>query len=807
MSLLGRTPPVWQGGLIVLLVFLVYLPALSGGFVWDDDFWTTRIIGLLHNTSGLRLMWFHPTALQQYYPLSGTTFWLDYQLWKFWTTPYHVENVLLHALAALLFWRLLLRLQVPGAWLASAIFALHPVMVESAAWITERKNVLSLVLFLGAWLAYERYRQWVARTEEIAPVPDSPRSMCHPSLFYDLAFVLFLCALLAKTTVFSLPAAILLIGWWQRGQIRWRADVLPTLPFFAVAIGLCLVTSWLEKNHVRAQGPDFVLTFPQRCLIAGRAFWFYLGKLFWPANLCFIYPRWLPNPGSGWQWLYPVTALGALFTLWLARGRLGRGLVTALFFYVGTLFPVLGFMNAYGMRYSFVWDHWVYLSALGIIALAAALVVRAAESLRTPAAVYGFAAIVLPVLAFLTWRQAGTYTDAETLWRKTLARNPECWMAHNDLGVILAKQGHMEEAMEHYHKAIQINPNSPEVLYDLGNFLANNGQLDEAIENYRKAIQIDPNSFDAMNNLGVALAAKSRFDEAIKNYRKAIQINPNFSKALNNLGVALAAKGRFDEAIENYRKAIRINPGYFTALNNLGVALAAKDRFDEAIENYYKALQINPNYCEVLNNLGVALAAVDRFDEAIENYYKAIQINPNYSEALDNLGVALAGRGQFDEAIENYHRAIQVNPNRPKAFLHLGMTLGQLGRTREAIAQYREALRLDPHLTKALNNLACVLATSSDAGLRDGAGAVRLAERACELTHYDEPLDIGTLAAAYAEAGRFPEAVTTAEKAEQLATSAGLAAVAAKNRQLLELYRAGKPYHEPAPTGRSEVSH
>ena len=201
-----------------------------------------------------------------------------------------------------------------------------------------------------------------------------------------------------------------------------------------------------------------------------------------------------------------------------------------------------------------------------------------------------------------------------------------------------------------------------------------------------------------------------------------------------------------------------------------------------------------------MNNLGNALAAQGRFDEAITNYRKAIQINPNSSGALDNLGIALAARGRFDEAIENYRRAIQINSNRPETFLHLGMTLGLSGRTREAIAQYREALRLNPNLAWALNNLAWVLAASSDDELRNGAEAVRLAEHACELTHDGEPLFVGTLAAAYAESGRFPEAVTTAEKAEQLATSAGLTAVAAKTRQLLELYRAGKPYHEPAPT-------
>ncbi len=368
MFLRGRGLPAWQGGLIVLLVFLAYLPALHGGFVWDDDAWTTNLSALFQDPSGLRSIWLRPTALQQYYPLSGTTFWLDYQLWEFWTTPYHVENVLLHALAALLFWRLLLRLRVPGAWLASALFALHPVMVESVAWITERKNVLSLVFYLGAWLAYGRYARYaesaasgrwpVTGPEKATPVTDSSgitrlpvealANAGHPSLFYGLAFLLFLGALLAKTTTFSLPAAILLIGWWQRGQIRWRADVLPTLPFFALALGLCALTAWLEKHHVGAQGSDFTLTFPQRCLVAGRAFWFYLGKLFWPADLCFVYPRWQPDPGVWWQWLFPATAIGSLFTLWLARGRIGRGPATALFYFVGTLFPVLGFMNVYG---------------------------------------------------------------------------------------------------------------------------------------------------------------------------------------------------------------------------------------------------------------------------------------------------------------------------------------------------------------------------------------------------------------------------------------------------------------------------
>jgi tetratricopeptide (TPR) repeat protein len=408
--------------------------------------------------------------------------------------------------------------------------------------------------------------------------------------------------------------------------------------------------------------------------------------------------------------------------------------VTALFFFVGTLFPVLGFMNAYGMRYSFVWDHWIYLSALGPITLAAAGVVWVAESRRTPAVVYGFAVIVLPVLALLTWRQAGMYTDMETLMRKTLARNPDCSMAHNNLGILLRNQGHVEEAMEHFHKSIQFYPNNPE----------------------------------AMNNLGVTLAVKGRLDEAIAQFQSALQISPAFAEACYNLGKALLQKGNVDEAITHFQKA----------------------------------LQIKPDYAEACYNLGYALFQKGNVNEAIAHFQRALQIKPDYAEACYNLGIALTVKGRFDEAIENYRQAIQVNSNRPETFFYLGMILGQLGRTREAVAQYREALRLNPNLTGALNNLAWALATSPEDELRNGAEAVRLAERACELTHYGEPLFLGTLAAAYAESGRFPEAVTTAEKMEQFATDAGLAAAVAKNRKLLELYRAGKPYHKPARTGQ-----
>jgi protein O-mannosyl-transferase len=551
---------------LVLITLLAYQPVWHADFIWDDDSWTTGISSLLRDSSGLQRIWRKPTALQQYYPLTATSFWIDYHLWGFWTPPYHIENVLLHAFAALLFWRLLRRLEVPGSWLAAAIFALHPVMVESAGWITERKNVLSLVLYLGALLVYGRFTSFWK--EDKNPPPSGGA--------YLFALLLTLAALLAKTTALSLPAVILLICWWKRGRIRWRADVRPTLPLFAFAIGLSLVTAWLEKNHVGARGPELDLSIPQRCLIAGRVFWFYLGKLLWPVNLCFVYPRWELNAGSMSQWLYPIAAIGTLFLLWLARRRIGRGPAAAAFFFVATLFPVLGFISAYFMRYSFVCDHWSYLSSLGPIALVAAWVTQTAEHLRTRSVLYGFAAVILPLLMILTWRQAHIYHDPETLWRDTLAKNPAAWMAHSNLSIILIPQGKNEEAIWHSEQALRINPAAAEAHNSLGSALWQTGQTEDAIKHWEQALRIKPDLAQAHYNLGFALKQAGKLQNAIGHYEQALRIKPNFAEAHNNLGNALFQAGRVKEAIEHYEQALQIKPDFAQAQSNLARVRAAQ---------------------------------------------------------------------------------------------------------------------------------------------------------------------------------------------------------------------------------------
>ncbi|MGA3269106.1 MAG: tetratricopeptide repeat protein [Verrucomicrobiota bacterium] len=708
----------WLAGFaLAAATFLAYWPALRGDFVWDDNSWTMDIVGRLQNAAGLWAIWSNPLALQQYYPLAGTSFWLDYHLWHFWTLPYHVENVLLHLLAVFLLWRLLRQLELPAAWLAAALFALHPVMVESVAWITERKNVLSLVFYLAALLAYLRSDPSLTRAEEgKSPAhPGASRFTHHASRWYLLALVLFLCALLAKTTAFSLPAVFLLLAWWRRGRLQWQADVLPTLPFFALSLSLCAVTGWMEKNHVGAQGPDFALSFAQRCLVAGRAFWFYLGQLLWPAHLCFVYPRWQPNPTAWWQWLLPATAVGLLLALWLARKRIGRGPLAALLFYVGTLFPLLGFLNAYGMRYSFVWDHWVYLPSLGPLILAAALIERGMQGAlgARPAILHPPSSILclLPLaLAVLTWREAGTFADMQTLWRTTLARNPNCWMAYNNLGLLLASRGKWDEAIQDYEQALRTDPVAPEACYNLGVALATQGKWTEAILHYQRALQLNPDNAQAECNWGAALTSQGQWAEAVQHCERALQLKPDYAQAHCNLGIALAALGKSNEAILQYQRALQLNPDLAEAHDDLGNALFRQGDLTEATQHYRLALQLKPDYALAHCNLAAVLAVQGKWTEAVQHGQRAIQLEPDNVQAQNNLGYALAAQGQWTEAILHYQRALQLKPDFAEAHCNYGAALAAQGKWAEAVPQCQRALQLAPDDAEACEYLGVALA-------------------------------------------------------------------------------------------------
>jgi tetratricopeptide (TPR) repeat protein len=779
--------PAWlMATLLVLATLIAYQPLWHAGFIWDDDDYVTAN-WTLHNLDGLKHIWFDTTATPQYYPLVHTTYWLEYHIWKLNPLGYHIVNVLLHALGAILLWRVLAMLELPGAWLAAAIFALHPVNVESVAWVTERKNVLSAVFFFAAAWAYLRFAgKWESKERRWN--------------WWVVALLLFVCALLSKTVACSLPAALLLACWWKKGRLELR-DVLPTIPFLIAGLWLGLQTARLEQNHVGARGSDWAFSFAERCLIAGRALWFYIGKLVWPEQLTFIYPRWHIDTGIWRQWLFPVAALAAVAALWLARKRIGRGPLAAVLFFAGTLFPALGFFNVFPMLFSFVADHFQYLASAGIIALAAAGITVAAARLGRNFSFLKFACCGLMLLALgtLTWRQTKMYADAETLWQTTLRQNPQCWLAHNNLGVALLDKGLVDEATAHFQTALAIRPQYPGAYNNLGTALMHTGQVNGAIANFQKALQLDSNYAEAFNNLGAALLRKGQTNEAIASCQKALQIKPGYADAHNNLGSALIQKGQTDEAMIQFQQALQLNPDYAEAQYNLANAWLKKGRGDQAIIEFQKALEIRPDFADAHNNLGNLLFQKGELDQAISQYQSALAIKSDNIEACDNLSMALARKGRTDEAIIYYRKALQINSDDAESLDLLAGTLLRKGQIAEAVTHLQKALAVQPDYSEAQKNLgrvAWVLATSPDPSVRNGTMAVELAQQAEELSGGKDPVMTGTLAAAYAEAGRFPEAIATAQRALQLAISRNDGIVAAALQAELKLYRAGSPFRD-----------
>ena len=610
-------PAGWFCALIFALVLLAYLPALSGAFLWDDNGHVTRPD--LRSLDGLFRIWFEFGATQQYYPVLHSAFWFEHVLWGDSPLGYHLLNVLLHATAACLFGTLLRRLLdgVAGPertryagveWLAALLFALHPVCVESVAWISEQKNTLSLVFGLGAALAYLRY--------------DGQRRPAH----YALATGLFLLALLTKTVTASLPAALLVMFWWQRGRLDWRREVLPLLPWFALGAASGLVTAHFERVLIGAQGTDFDLSLVQRCLLAGRVFWFYLGKLAWPADLIFIYPRWTVDAAQPWQWLFLPGAIALLGALIWSRQRTRAPLAAGLIF-GGTLFPVLGFFNVYPLVFSYVADHFQYLPSLAVFALAAAGLAQSAA--RVPRRV-GLAAAgaLLAILGTLTWMQCGMYRDVFTLYEATLHGNPGCWMAHNNLAIALGGSDRVEEAIPHLEAAIRLKPDYAPAYNNLGNYLQRLGRTAEAVPQLERAVRLQPDYAVAHRNLGLALLTLGRTAEAITHYEQAVRDDAAYAEAENEYGGALMILNRLAEALPHFERATRLRPDSANFQLTYGRALESAARTEAAIACYTEAVRLDPNLAEAHLYLAFALRRTGRMSEATPHFMAVERLNP-----------------------------------------------------------------------------------------------------------------------------------------------------------------------------------
>lgn len=642
---------------------IVYLPVWHAGLIWDDG---TSVVNnpLIRRTEGLYQFWFS-TLPVSYYPVTSSLLWLEWRLWGNAPLGYHLLNVLLHSLNAVLLWRALRRLNVPGAWLAAALFAVHPVNVESVAWISEQKNTLAMLFCLLSVLSYLRFDA-LARTTPSAldPVADGQATAVHDGgRWYWLSLGAFVLALLSKTSAAPLPFVLLGLAWWRGGHVR-RRDIARSVPFFCASVSVGLISRWFETH--RAIGSDFMSTesFWTRLAGAGSAAWFYLYKAILPIDLRPIYPRWELDAGQWYSWL-PLLLVGAgAHACWRYRATLGKGPTLSLGYFLTMLLPVLGFLDINFMRYSRVADRWQYFAIIGPIALAAAALfpARALTDQRRRWAI-AFSGAALGVLAVLSYRQCGIYADPLTFWQAALAGSPDSPIAHNNLGTVLLERGRLDEAKAHFERVLAMDPEHAMAHYNLGGVLRQQGQVDEALAQFQRAVDIAPQNAEAELNLGELQADRGQLDKATAHFERALELEPENAELHNAVGLALLRKGELDRALSHFQRALEIRPAFAQAHGNLARALSQKGQLDAAIAELERAIELEPQQPEAYNNLANLLRQQGRLAEAVTHYQKALELRPGYAMAHYNLGEVLQQTGELSAAVAQFQIALRLRPD------------------------------------------------------------------------------------------------------------------------------------------------
>ena len=761
----GRAAAAWLGAFapqdgplalaLAVLVVVSYFPALQGGFVWDDVIFSEEPV--IHSPGALRSIWFSPADIKNeghYWPLVYSSFWLEHRLWGLQPAGYHAVNILLHLLNCLLLWRLLLRLKVPGALLIAAVFAVHPLHVESVAWIIERKDVLSGLFYLGAVLAWLRF----VEVERVG--------------HYLLVALLFAAGLLSKSVVVTLPLALLIVQWWRGGRVT-RLDLLRVAPL--VVLGAVITAADLAFYRGREE-LELGYTLAERMLIAGRALWFYAGKLLWPLELAVIYPLWQIDARSPAGWGYVLAAAGLALALWLLRERLGRGPLAGALYFALTLGPVLGFVDYGYMQFSFVADRFQYLAGIGLLAVllgaaahwvgklatggrvaagpVAAVDDAAAESPAAAGSRYGqwvrygawaLAAAMVVLLGSLTWRQAGIYRDEVALFSHIVALNPEARDAHLNLGNALLEADRTEEGLAASRIAVEQRPESADAHSNLGLALSNLERFTEAEEALRRALQLDPRHKSALQNTAELLRKQEQYEAAVAAYQTVLERDRGYALAYAGMGDALfnlqryedalasltqalvlqprlpmagamevlmgrAARelGRLDAAEEHFLRAMQLDPDDATPVLDLAGLRGQQQRGEEADELLRRARALRPHDPATLQNVAEALRKQERYEEALPAYRAVLEIDAEYALAYAGMGDALFRLERYAEAMEALARAATLQPDLPMAgSLHrlMGRAAQELGRP-DAADHFERAVQLDPRDTEALDRLA-----------------------------------------------------------------------------------------------------
>jgi tetratricopeptide (TPR) repeat protein len=699
--------------LLVLAVFLVFGQTLRYEFPnWDDDVYVYQnpVVQKGLTWEGFRWALIYGD-IGHWHPLTWLSLMLDHQVYGLNLGAYHLTNVLLHAATAILLF-LVLRRMTGLLWrsaFVAAVFAIHPLRVESVAWLAERKDVLSAFFFMLTLAAYVGY---VRR----------PPSMIR----YGAVVLCFVLGLLSKNMLVTMPFVLLLLDYWPLNRLSAFSPqillrrVAEKIPLFVLTAGSCVATALVPEKLTAGR-----LSIGLRMENAVGSYITYLWQMIYPSGLACLYP----NPTNDLPLWQVAGAAGLLLALsgaaWTLR-RTHPWLVVGWFWYLGMMVPVIGMVQ---ISYYAHADRYTYLPQIGLYL---AIVWTARDltiSWRNGRQMLGVGALsVIVALMVCTWKQTSYWRTDEILWERALACTSGNYVAHNNLGYDLAHQGRTAEAIAHY--------------------------------------------------------------------QKALEINPDFAAAHNNLGTALLNQGRLEEASEHYHQALDKDPAFAEAHNNLGILLTKQGRTAEAIEEYRKAIELNPNRAEFYNNLGNLLATQGRTTEAVEQLQKALEVEPDYAKAHYNLADIFFAQGRWDEAIEHYQQALKQMPDSVHAHYQLGLALQSRDRFAEAVAQLQKVLELDPKHIPAQNNLAWLLATCPDNSLRDGKRAVEVAQQAVQLSGGKSPEILDTLAAAYAEAGRFPEAVETARRASDLSTAQNNQPLAQVIQNQLKLFETHSPYRE-----------
>ena len=634
---------------IVVLCLTTYASSVRNDFIWDDDSYVYAN-PYIQKTEGLSAIWL-THRLPQYYPITFTTFWIEHQLWGDHPLGYHISNLIFHILNAILIFWVVEKLCATLAFPVALLFAVHPIQVETVAWVTERKNLLALFFFLLAMLSYFRF--------------DATRK----TAYYFQTLGLFVCALLSKSIAVCFVFIPVLYGWWRNGKVTWR-EIRLSLPLVTIGALSAINTIYLELYRVGARGDAWDLTLFERIVLAGRVLLFYLYKVCVPLTFSFFYSRWAIDASKWWQWLFPLVPIVILILLFYFRHQIGRGPLALFLFYTISIFPALGFFNVYPMKYSFVADHFSYLSTPVLILLICLcisfLLVKLKlkfPSLTSKTAKIFMWLIFLGVITYMSGKSmtlTRNYKDVVTLWENLLSDNPKAWVAYTNLGYIYRSVGKIENAISLYRKAIEIIPDDPNAYYNLANTYYDIGETEQAIELYRKTIKIDSHYVNAYNNLGLIYNNIGKTNEAIDLFRRAIQINPRQAKTYYNLGLTYENIGNSEQAIELYRKAIEIDPHFSEAYYNLGNLYNKIAMPMEAVTLYKKAIELLPTDPHLYFNLGNTYNSIGELEDAVKFYKRTIALNPSYAEAYYNLALSYYYTRQYKLAVHYADKALEL---------------------------------------------------------------------------------------------------------------------------------------------------